>query len=84
MREAQLLAYSHPRSGREAAAKAAAIRVLERVRRERRRKEPPPVPLGWYPHPPDSPYHLLDWQFLHRHPAILRRHWEAAWREGRA
>jgi SEC-C motif-containing protein len=25
----------------------------------------------------------LDWVFLHEHPEILRRHWEAAWREGR-
>ncbi len=25
----------------------------------------------------------LDWEFLHEHPEILRRHWEMAWREGR-
>jgi hypothetical protein len=79
--ELSRLACSRPRSGREAAAKASALRTLERLRREKDRM--PPVPEGWYPHKPDHPFYELDWEFLHEHPEILRRHWETAWREGR-
>jgi hypothetical protein len=43
----------------------------------------PPMLDGWYPHEPGDPFYDLDWVFLHEHPAILRRHWELAWREGR-
>ena len=43
----------------------------------------PPMPNGWHPHEPGDPFYELDWVFLHEHPHILRRHWEAAWREGR-
>jgi hypothetical protein len=43
----------------------------------------PPMPDGWYPHNPGDPFYELDWEFLHEHPEILRRHWETAWREGR-
>jgi hypothetical protein len=75
--------HSRPRSGRAAVAKASAIRTLERLGRERRRQEVPPVPEGWYPHEPGDPFYELDWEFLHEHPEILRRHWEMAWREGR-
>jgi hypothetical protein len=77
--ELRRLARSRPRSGREAAAKASALRTLERLRREKHRV--PPLPEGWYPHEPDHPFYDLDWVFLHEHPHILRRHWE--WREGR-
>jgi hypothetical protein len=82
--ELRRLARSHPRSGREAVAKASAIRTLERLSRERRRQEVPPMPEGWYPHEPGHPFYELDWVFLHRHPHILERHWRRAWREGRA
>jgi hypothetical protein len=79
--ELRRLARSRPRSGREAAAKARALRTLERLRREKDRV--PPMPEGWYPHEPDHPFYELDWEFLHEHPEILRRHWETAWRESR-
>ena len=48
-----------------------------------RRQEAPSMPEGWYPHEPGDPFYELDWVFLHEHPEILRRHWEAAWRDGR-
>jgi hypothetical protein len=79
--ELRRLARSRPSSGREAAAKASALRTLERLRRGKRRV--PPMPEGWYPHEPGHPFYELDWVFLHEHPEILRRHWEQAWREGR-
>jgi hypothetical protein len=82
--ELRRLARSRPTSGCAAAAKASAIRTLERLGRERRRQEVPPMPEGWYPHEPGDPFYELDWVFLHEHPEILRRHWEAAWREGGA
>jgi hypothetical protein len=82
--ELRRLARSRPTSGRAAAAKAPALRTLERLGRERRRQEAPPMPEGWYPHEPGDPFYQLDWVFLHEHPEILRRHWEAAWREGGA
>jgi hypothetical protein len=77
--ELRRLARSRPRSGREASAKASALRTLERLRRE---KHPvPPMPEGWYPHAPGDLFYELDWQYLHDHPEILRRHWEMACRE---
>jgi hypothetical protein len=79
--ELRRLARSRPRSGREAVAKASALRTLERLNRGKR--QVPPMPEGWYPHEPDHPFYELDWVFLHEHPEILRRHWELAWREGR-
>jgi hypothetical protein len=82
--ELRRLARSRPTSGRAAAAKASAIRTLERLSRDRRRQEAPPMPEGWYPHEPGDPFYELDWVFLHEHPEILRRHREAAWREGGA
>jgi hypothetical protein len=81
--ELQRLARSRPRSGREAVAKASAIRTLERLSRSRRRQEVPPTPEGWYPHEPGDPFYRLDRVFLREHPQILWRHWESAWREGR-
>ena len=79
--ELRRLARSRPRSGREAVAKASALRTLERLGRGKR--QVPPMPEGWYPHEPGDPFYELDWVFLHEHPEILRRHWEAAWRDGR-
>jgi hypothetical protein len=79
--ELRRLARSRPTSGRAAAAKASAIRTLERLNREKRRV--PPMPEGWYPHDPDHPFYELDWVFPARDPEVLRRHWELAWREGR-
>lgn len=70
-----------PVCGREAAAKASALRTLERLGRGKR--QVPPMPDGWYPHEPGHPFYELDWVFLHEHPHILQRHWGAAWREGR-
>ena len=70
--ELRRLARSRPRSGREAAAKASALRTLERLRREKQRV--PPMPDGWYPHEPGDPFYELDWVFLHEHPHILERH----------
>jgi hypothetical protein len=43
----------------------------------------PPQTDGWYPHSPGDTFYELDCVFLQDHPEILRRHWEAAWREGR-
>ena len=83
LEELRRLARSRPRSGRQAVAKASAIRTLERLARERRKQPMPPMPDGWYPHAPGDPFYELDWVFLHEHPAILRRHWELAWRGGR-
>ena len=81
--ELRRLARSRPRSGRQSAAKASAIRTLERLARERRRQPMPPMPEGWYPHVPADPFYELDWECLQEYPEILRRHWERAWREGR-
>ena len=81
LEELRRFARSRPRSGREAAAKASALRTLERLRREKHRV--PPMPEGWYPHEPGDPFYELDWVFLHEHPEILQRHWELAWRTGR-
>ena len=78
--ELQRLARSRPRSGRQSAAKASAIRTLERLERGRRRGDVPPMPEDWYPHEPGDPFYELDWVFLHEHPEILRRHWERMWR----
>ena len=79
--ELRRLARSRPSSGREAVAKASALRTLERLNRAKR--QVPPMPDGWYPHEPGHSFYELDWAFLHEHPEILRRHWERAWREGR-
>jgi hypothetical protein len=83
LEELRRLARSRPRSGRQSAAKASAIRTLERLAREGRRQPIPTTPEGWYPHKPGDPFYELDWVFLYEHPEILRRHWELAWREGR-
>jgi hypothetical protein len=79
--ELRRLARTRPRSGREAVAKASALRTLERLNRAKR--QVPPMPEGWYPHEPGDPFYELDWVFLHERPTVLQRHWELAWREGR-
>jgi hypothetical protein len=78
--ELRRLARSRPRSGRQAVAKASALRTLERLGRGK--CQVPPMPDGSYPHEPGDPFYELDSVFLHEHPGILRRHWVAAWREG--
>jgi hypothetical protein len=55
--ELRRLACLRPTSGRAAAAKASAMRTLERLGRERRRQEVPPMPEGWYPHEPGDPFY---------------------------
>ena len=79
--ELRRLTRSRPRSGREAQAKASALRTVERLARGGR--QVPPMPERWYPHEPGDPFYELDWVFLHEHPEILGRQWEAACREGR-
>jgi hypothetical protein len=83
LEELQTLARSTPRSGREAAAQASAIRTLERLGRGRRRQQAPPMPQGWHPYPDGDPFGELDRAFLQANPQILQRHWERAWRDGR-
>jgi hypothetical protein len=56
---------------------------LERLSLARRWQEAPPMPEDWYPHAPGDPFYGQDREFLHEHPEILKRHWEAAWHEGR-
>ena len=67
--ELRRLSRSRPRSGREAVAKASALRTLERLNRGRR--QVPPMPEGWYPHEPGDRFYELDWEFLHEHPHVL-------------
>jgi hypothetical protein len=50
--ELRRLARARPRSGREAAAKASALRALERLTRTGRAALPP-MPDGWHPGPPE-------------------------------
>jgi hypothetical protein len=74
--ELERLARSHPRSGREAQAKASAIRTLERLNR-RGRETFPPCPPGWYP--PDlaeAGFEELDRVHLEEHPEVRQRMWE--------
>ena len=49
LEQLERLARSHPRSGREAQAKASALRTLERLAWDGRRSELPPCPPGLYP-----------------------------------
>ena len=58
------LARSRPKSGREAVAKASALRTLERLRRGKR--QVPPMPEGWYPHALVHPFYELDWVLTKR------------------
>jgi hypothetical protein len=77
--ELQRLAQSRPRSGRQAAAKASALRTLERLNR-RGRVALPPCPPGWYP-PDQAQFEELDRVYLEEHPEVRQRMWEA-WHSG--
>jgi hypothetical protein len=75
-----LLARSNPRPGREAQAKASAIRTLERLARDERRPGVPPCRKGWYPpDPAEAGFEELDRVFLHERPEVRGRMWER-WR----
>jgi len=69
------LARSDPRSGREAQAKASAIRTLERLARKGGRVALPPCPEGWYP-PNQAQFEELDRVHLEKHPEVRQRMWE--------
>ena len=76
LEELERLARSRPRSGREAQAKASALRTLERLNR-RGRVTLPPCPPGWYP--PDQAeagFEELDRVFLKEHPEVRQRLWQ--------
>jgi hypothetical protein len=79
--ELEGLARSRPRSGREAQAKASAIRTLERLARGGRRPVFPPCPPDWHPMP-GTAWEELDRADLEEHPEVRRRWWEA-WCRGR-
>ena len=81
--ELRSLARSRPTSGRAGVAKASAIRTLERLGRERRRRDVPPMPESWYPHEPGDPFYELDRVFLAERPEALQCHWELACHPGR-
>ena len=72
--ELQRLARSRPRSGRQAAAKASALRTLERLNR-RGRVALPPCPPDWYP-PNQAQFEELDRLHLEEHPEVRQRMWE--------
>jgi hypothetical protein len=73
--ELQRLARSQPRSGREAQAKASALRTLERLARDGRRSALPPCPPDWYP-PNQAAFEELDRAHLEKHPEVRQRMWE--------
>jgi hypothetical protein len=68
------LARSRPRSGRQSAAKASALRTLERLNR-RGRVALPPCPPDWYP-PNQAGFEELDRVHLEEHPEVRERMWE--------
>ena len=72
--ELQRLARSRPKSGRQAQAKASALRTLERLNR-RGRVALPPCPEGWYP-PNQAEFEELDRIHLEEHPEVRQRMWE--------
>jgi hypothetical protein len=74
LRELEQLARSHPRSGRQAAAKASALRMLERLARDGRRRVPP-CPPDWRPMP-GTAWEELDRADLEEHPEVRQRMWE--------
>jgi hypothetical protein len=76
--ELQRLARSHPRSGREAQAKASAIRTLERLARDGHGQAFPPCPPYWHPMPGTA------WEQLDRgDDPETRQRWWAAWCRGK-
>ena len=70
--ELRRLARSRPRSGRQAAAKASAIRTLERLGRAD--DAAPPCPPGWHPEA-GSGWEELDRMYLDEHPEARERWW---------
>jgi hypothetical protein len=72
--ELRRLARSRPTSGRQAAAKAAALRTLERLNRGPR--EVPPCPPDWHPGPPE--FEELDRWYLEQRPEARERMWARA------
>jgi hypothetical protein len=74
LEQLERLARSQPRSGREAQAKASALRQLERLNR-RGRVVLPPCPPDWYP-PDRAEWEELDRVHLERHPEVRQRMWE--------
>jgi hypothetical protein len=74
LEQLEQLARSHPRSGREAQAKASALRTLERLNR-RGRVALPPCPPNWYP-PNQAEFEELDRVHLEEHPEVRQRMWE--------
>ena len=74
LEELQRLARSRPRSGRQAVAKASALRTLERLARGSRRTVLSPCPPGWHPGPPE--FEELDRVPLEEHPEVRQRMWE--------
>ena len=74
LEELQRLARSRPRSGRQAAAKASALRTLERLARAGHRTALPPCPADWHPGPPE--FEELDCAYLEEHPEVRQRMWE--------
>jgi hypothetical protein len=75
LEQLERLARSHPRSGREAQAKASALRALERLGRHGRRPELPPCPPDWHPMP-GTAWEELDRLDLEAHPEVRQRMWE--------
>jgi hypothetical protein len=74
LEQLERLARSRPKSGREAQAKASALRTLERLNR-RGRADVPALSAGWYP-PDQAAFEELDRGFLEEHPEVRQRMWE--------
>jgi hypothetical protein len=72
--ELQRLARSHPRSGRQASAKASAIRTLERMARGNGRVAVLPCPPDWHPMP-GTAWEELDRHHLAEHPEVREQWW---------
>jgi hypothetical protein len=72
--ELQRLAQSRPRSGRQAAAKASALRTLERLNRRGRAALPPCAP-EWYP-PNQAAFEELGRVHLEEHPEVRQQMWK--------
>jgi hypothetical protein len=79
--ELERLARSRPRSGRQAQAKASALRMLERLARDGRRRRLPPCPPDWHPMP-GTAWEELDRHDLEAHPEVRQRMWEQWHRPG--
>lgn len=75
LRELERLAAKPARSGREALAKASALRQLQRLKRER--DKVPPMPEGWHPGPPE--FEELDRWHLEQHPEVRARWRRSLW-----